>query len=87
VVPLPTARSQHAAVAVGSDMYVLGGVVDRAATASVLKFDSHGIWSLVAPMPEVGYAMATAVVGTDIYVFGGRLYQFFCFKFQFFVKN
>jgi N-acetylneuraminic acid mutarotase len=47
VSPLPTARSAHAAVVVGSAMYVLGGtLISRAPTASVLRFDSaQGAWS------------------------------------------
>jgi N-acetylneuraminic acid mutarotase len=41
VAPLPDARSQHAAVAVGSVMYVLGGCMDgQGAITSVLKFDT-----------------------------------------------
>jgi hypothetical protein len=70
--PLPEARSRHAAVAVGSVMYVLGGI-DRAVTASVLKFDStQGTWSQLAPMPEARYAHAACAIGSDIFVFGGR---------------
>jgi kelch-like protein 24/35 len=55
VVPLPEARTFHAAVTVGSTMDVLGGMCDvpNIIAASVLKFDSaRGAWSEVAPMPE-----------------------------------
>jgi N-acetylneuraminic acid mutarotase len=65
---------QHAAVAVGSAMYVLGGSVDGArVTDSVLKFDStQGTWRQVAPMPEPSNALAACAVGSDIFVFGGN---------------
>jgi N-acetylneuraminic acid mutarotase len=72
VAPLPDARFDHIAVAVGSAMYVLGGNIDRDHTASVLKFDStQGTWSQVAPMPEARIGSAACVVGSNIYVFGG----------------
>jgi hypothetical protein len=72
--PLPEACSQHAAVAVGSVMYVLGGLIDGGATASVLKYDStQGTWSQVAPMSEPGrFAFAACAIESDIYVFGGQ---------------
>jgi N-acetylneuraminic acid mutarotase len=77
VAPLPEARIHHAAVAMGSAMYALGGEVgydvdSGFTTASVLKFDSvQGGWSLVAPMPEANFASAASAVGSDIYVNGG----------------
>jgi N-acetylneuraminic acid mutarotase len=75
VAPLPSARYTHAAVAVGSAIYVLGGQASFASPnlASVLKFDStQGTWSEVAPMPEARRCHAACVIGSDIYVFGGR---------------
>jgi hypothetical protein len=74
VSPMPYARSHHTAVAVGSAMYVLGGMVNSLSTASVLKFDSaQGTWSEIAPMPAASCNSdsASCVLGTDIYVFGG----------------
>jgi hypothetical protein len=57
VAPLAGMRVCHAAVAVGSAMYVLGGDIGEeigGITASVLKFDSAlGSWSDVAPMPKM----------------------------------
>jgi hypothetical protein len=71
VAPLPAARLFHAAVTVGRDMYVLGGIADTL-TASVLKFDSTlGAWIQVAPMPAARFAMASCAFASDIYVFGG----------------
>jgi N-acetylneuraminic acid mutarotase len=78
VAPLPSARYSHAAVAVGSDIYVLGGICDGTTIASVLKFDStQGTWSAVNPMPEPRRLHAACAIGSDIYVFGG-----FCNGFQ-----
>jgi hypothetical protein len=72
ITPLPVARSRHAAVAVGSTMFVLGGKVRAGTASSVLKFDStQGTWSYVAPMPESRSDLAACTIGSDIYVFGG----------------
>jgi hypothetical protein len=76
VAPLPDTRAFCAAVSVGSAIFVLGGVIgsdnEVQEEKSVLKFDSvQGVWSRVAPMPEVTSPCVACVVGTDIYVFGG----------------
>jgi N-acetylneuraminic acid mutarotase len=72
VAPLPAARHIHAAVAVGSVMYVLGGRDGEDTVASVFKVDTtQGTWSQVAPMPTVRHALAACTIGSDIYVFGG----------------
>jgi hypothetical protein len=73
--PLPsgTGRCQHSVVAVGSSIYVLGGIDGGSALASVLKFDStQGTWSHVEPMPEGRRMQVACAIGSDIYVFGGR---------------
>jgi hypothetical protein len=73
VAPLRGGRSDHCAVAVGSCMYVMGGMIEinPGFTASVLKYDStQDTWSEVAPMPSARYGFAACVVGRDIYVFG-----------------
>jgi hypothetical protein len=75
VAPLPSDRHQHAAVAVGSTMYVLGGLGGdgESNSASVLKFDSmRDTWTGVEPMPEARRLHAACAIGSDIYVFGGR---------------
>jgi hypothetical protein len=72
---LPVGCFGHAAVAVGSAIYAIGGLVRRQlwASASVHKFDSkQDTWSEVAPMPQARYAHAACVLGSDIYVFGGK---------------
>jgi hypothetical protein len=80
VTPLATPHFGHAAVAVGSAMYVLGGKGDSIMIRSmhnrvhnrVHKFHStQNTWNEVAPMPRARYAYAACVLGTDIYVFGG----------------
>jgi hypothetical protein len=64
------ARVEHAAVAVGSAIYVLGGH-SVGPIANVLKFDStQGTWSEVAPMPQARDSLAVCMVGSDIYVPG-----------------
>jgi hypothetical protein len=62
----------HAAVAVGLAMYVLGGLTGMNISASVLKFDSaQGTWNEVAPMPHARCRHAACMLGSDIYVYGG----------------
>ena len=67
VAPMPAAPKSHCAVSVRSDMYVIDG---HPACNSVLKFDSNGIRSEGAPMPDALYSRATCALGTHIYVFG-----------------
>jgi N-acetylneuraminic acid mutarotase len=72
VTPLPKPRSEHTAVAVGSDMYVIGGFIYGDPTKSVLKFDSaQGTWSEVALTPDGLRSFAAYEIDSDIYVFGG----------------
>jgi hypothetical protein len=64
VAPMPESCTLHAAVTVGSSIYVLGSNLAR-----TLKFDSaQGTWSQVLRMPEVRHACAACAVGTNIYV-------------------
>jgi N-acetylneuraminic acid mutarotase len=71
--PLPSARSNHAAAAVGLAMYVLGGTCRGQTLTSVFKFEStHDAWSAVKPMPEARRNRAACAIESDIYVFGGR---------------
>jgi hypothetical protein len=80
-VPMLEARSEHAAVAMGSILFVLGGVYigqdgqgfrEERFTSSVHKYDStQDTWSEVAPMPEPRLELAACAIGSDLYVFGG----------------
>jgi hypothetical protein len=80
--PLPFPRLNHIAVAVGSAMYVLGGVEGAPArphmflsTRSVLKFESiDKTWSMVAQLPPLlGSINVAAVLGLNIFVFSGEI--------------
>jgi hypothetical protein len=67
IAPMPEEFSYHAAVAVGTAMYVLGY------GESTFKFDStQGTWSAVAPLPESRMFAAACAIGSDIHIFGGR---------------
>jgi kelch-like protein 17 (actinfilin)/kelch-like protein 20 len=69
VAPMPEARQGHVSVAVGSDLFVLGGIDYAGLTCLTLKFDSIlGAWSEAAATP-IGQVRTAAAVGTDIYAF------------------
>jgi hypothetical protein len=58
-------------------MYVLGGFVAGAQSASVIKFDTEandstqGTWSEMTPMPGMYFGFAACAVMKNILVFGG----------------
>jgi N-acetylneuraminic acid mutarotase len=68
--PLPSPRTSHAAVTVGSTIYVLGGIFAEG-EPSVLVYNDRGTWSEVAPMPENRMDFAACVIGVHIFIFGG----------------
>jgi N-acetylneuraminic acid mutarotase len=71
--PLPAGRVDHAAVAMGLALYVLGGETGDGVIANVSKLDSvHGSWSKAAPMPAPREEFASCACRSDIYVFGGE---------------
>jgi hypothetical protein len=73
MVPMPTGRGGHAAVAVGSAMYVLSGYDGGTIIASVLKCNNtQGTWSKITPMPTSRSIVASYTVGSDIHVFDGH---------------
>jgi hypothetical protein len=74
VASMPSGIATHAAVAVGSTMYVLGGVVDQ-----IFKFDSiQGTWSEPTRAPDIMHLSAVVAVDNDIYVFSkwNSVYKF-----------
>ena len=74
---LPTAAGQIAAVAVGTKIYLFGGVNSSTSSSGYLTkiyvFDteSNTITTLSAALPAKASDIAAAAVGTKIYLFGG----------------
>jgi hypothetical protein len=72
VAPLPEARANHVAVAVGSAMYILGGTGHSGGTANNLMYDTvSDTWTPVAAFPEARSEFVCCAVGSDIFIFGG----------------
>jgi hypothetical protein len=70
VAPMPIARQGHTSVAVGSDLFVLGGLDDVGRTNLMHKFDTiQESWSEVAAIPDARCVYTAASVGTGIYAF------------------
>jgi hypothetical protein len=66
VAPLPAVLSVHAAIGIGTAMYVFGA-------RCTFKYDcAQDSWSEAAPKPEARIGFAACAVGTDVYVFGGE---------------
>ena len=72
-VSIPNAIREATNVSVGTDIYVIGGTINNAASNSMFKYDTVNktIKSLTS-LPYNAYGVAAAAVGTDIYIFGGR---------------
>lgn len=69
-----TARSQYQVVAIGTDMYVLGGIVASASasTPEVWKLDTTtGTWTASASMQRTRTSFSAAAIDGVIYVAGG----------------
>ncbi len=79
--PMPTARKEiaNATVALGSKIYVVGGVTDTGTTTNALEvFDpATDTWAVAAPLPLSVWRGAAAAVDGVLYAFGGyRTAQF-----------
>ncbi|MFZ6027010.1 MAG: Kelch repeat-containing protein [Chloroflexota bacterium] len=75
-----TARSQYQVVAIGSDLYVLGGIVASASasTTEVWVLDTvTGTWSAGVPMQRSRTSFSAAAKDGVIYVAGGVLFPGF----------
>jgi hypothetical protein len=72
--PMPTARSGATAEAVGTKIYVIGGMdATGISLATVDVYDTvTGNWGSAAPMGTPRDNPGSAVIGGKIYVFGGR---------------
>ena len=69
-----TARSQYQVVALGTDLYVLGGIVAAASasTTEVWKLDTTtGVWTASVPMQKSRTSFSAGAIGGEIYVAGG----------------
>ena len=69
-----TARSQYQIVAIGTDVYVLGGIVAAASasTTQVWVLDTISeTWSAGVPMQNTRTSFAAAAINGEIYVAGG----------------
>jgi N-acetylneuraminic acid mutarotase len=68
--PLPTVRQEHAVVALGDEIFVIGGFTP-AASSSVAAYDpGSDSWRAVAPFPEVLHHANAGVIGGKLYVAG-----------------
>jgi uncharacterized repeat protein (TIGR01451 family) len=73
-----TARGQYQVVAIGADLYVLGGIVGGASTTQVWKLNTlTGAWSASAPMQKSRTSFSAVAVNGVIYVAGGVLFPGF----------
>jgi N-acetylneuraminic acid mutarotase len=76
--PMPTRRSQHASVALGGKIYVVGGVLDGADPRELWAYDPRtGDWQTdLAPMPtEREHLTAVAADGLLIAIGGRKTHQ------------
>ena len=71
--PMPTARSSPGSVAVGGQIYVLGGYPATGVTALVEAYDTvRDVWRTgLAPMPTKRFDLAALALDQLIYTFGG----------------
>ena len=75
-----TARSQYQVVAIGTDLYVLGGIVASAAasTTEVWVLDTTtGAWTAGVPMQKSRISFSAGAIDDEIYVAGGVLFPDF----------
>ncbi len=75
-----SARSQYQVVAIGTDLYVLGGIIatSNASTTEVWRLDTTtGIWSAETSMQNSRTSFSAAAIAGEIYVAGGVLFPGF----------
>jgi hypothetical protein len=71
--PLPSARFNHAAVAVGPEIYVLGGYRGGRELRDVLVYDTRADrWRRSTPLPRAKHAFDVVVFHGELWVIGGR---------------
>jgi uncharacterized repeat protein (TIGR01451 family) len=71
-----TARSQYQTVAIGTDLYVLGGIIGGlSSTTEVWKLDTlTESWSAGVPMQKSRTSFSAGAINGEIYVAGGVLF-------------
>lgn len=72
---MPLARHSHAAVAVGTKIYVVGGYYSQgsATVNTCYEYDTNNdTWTTLANMPNSLFNHAAVAVGTKVYVFAGQ---------------
>lgn len=71
--PLPAARFNHAAVALGTRIWVLGGFADGEEHDDVFVYDTQAdLWRRSQPLPQPTHAFGAVALGEEIWVIGGR---------------
>lgn len=72
--PLPTARTNMAAQAIGTNVYIIGGETADGVTKTVLAYGAFdGLWAEVAAKPTAVTDASAATLFGEIFVPGGRL--------------
>jgi PKD repeat protein len=72
------APAQYQVVAIGTDLYVLGGIIGGASTPNVWVLNTTtGTWSAGVPMQNSRTSFSAAAIGGNIYVAGGVAYPGF----------
>jgi N-acetylneuraminic acid mutarotase len=70
--PMPTARSELAAAALGGRIYVAGGIAQWGTSAAFETYDpATDRWDELPPLPEAVHHLAAAATDGRIYVTGG----------------
>ncbi len=73
-----TSASQYQVVAIGTDLYVLGGIKSSASTTQVWRLDTTtNTWSAGVPMQNSRTSFSAAAINGSIYVAGGVLFPGF----------
>jgi N-acetylneuraminic acid mutarotase len=71
VAPMPAARRAFSACAIGSDIFVFGGIENSTTQATVFKLDTvANEWSTLAPLPHATDWTCACALGSLVYIVG-----------------
>jgi hypothetical protein len=71
--PMPAPRFNHAAVAVGDRIWVLGGFEGGEEHDDVFVYDTQAdLWRRSRPLPRPNHAFGAVALGEEIWLLGGR---------------